>query len=125
MIHLDTNFLIRVMVRGSPEDHCLRQWLGAGESLGISSIGWAEFLCGPVESRQVELAAQVVSRRVAFEEEDAARAARLFNESGRRRGSLTDCMIAATAIRAGARLATVNAKDFVRLAAAGLQTITV
>jgi predicted nucleic acid-binding protein len=124
VIHLDTSFLIRALARGSPEDQRLRLWLRVREPLGISAIGWAEFLCGPVEPGHAELAARIVSRRFAFEEEDAVLAARLFNESGRRRGSLTDCMIAATAIRAEARLATVNLGDFRRFEAAGLETIT-
>jgi predicted nucleic acid-binding protein len=52
---------------------------------------------------------------------DCAATARLFNLGGRRRGSFTDCMIAAVAIRAGATLATSNGEDFVRFRSAGLR----
>ncbi len=62
----------------------------------------------------------MVSERIPFGEGEATLAARLFDDSGRRRGSLADCMIAATAIRAGAALATANPKDFRRFASAGL-----
>jgi predicted nucleic acid-binding protein len=123
MIHLDTSFLIVALVRGSRQDRKLREWLRAGESLGMSTIAWAGFLCGPVEGRHVELAARVVPQRLPFEEQDAAFAARLFNQSGRRRGSLVDCMIAATALRHEAHLATNNPSDFRRLEATGLTVI--
>ena len=48
MIHLDTNFLIQALVAGSPAETNLQTWLTAGEDLGISTIAWSEFLCGPL-----------------------------------------------------------------------------
>jgi predicted nucleic acid-binding protein len=89
----------------------------------MSVIGWTEFLCGPIEGPAVELAGRVVSQRAPFSEEDAAAAAQLFNDTGRRRGSLLDCMIAATARRSGAPLATSNVPDFRRFESAGLTVL--
>lgn len=123
MIVLDTSFLIRALARGSAQDARLREWLRSGEELGMSAIAWAELLCGPITPDQVDLAVRVVPRRVAFGEEDAASAARLFNDSGRRRGSLTDCMIAATALRLDAPLATENPAAFRRFEPAGLRLL--
>lgn len=123
MIVLDTSFVIRALARGSSQDGRLREWLRSGEELGMSAIAWAELLGGPIDPDQVDLAARVVSRRFAFGEDDAAVAARLFNETGRRRGSLTDCMIAATALRLDAPLATENPADFRRFEPAGLRVL--
>jgi len=123
VIHLDTSFLIRALVPASSHDRRLREWIARGEPLGMSAIAWAEFLCGPVDEHQVKLAAQIVSERVPFGEEDAAVAARLFNESGRHRGSLVDCMIAAAALRAGAAVATANPSDFRRFEAGGINLV--
>ncbi len=114
MIHLDTSFLIRGLVRGSAEDRALRRWLKDGEVLGMNAIAWTELLCGPLEESHLQHANSIVTERVAFLEEDAVLCARLFNGSGRRRGSLIDCMIAASALRAGAPLATANVTDFRR-----------
>ena len=124
-IHLDTSFLIQALVSGSGADRALRQWLGSGRPLAMSSIAWAEFLCGPVSPEQAELAAHVVGDRLPFGAEEAPLAARLYNEAGRRRGSLTDCMIAAVACRHGAELATLNRDDFRRFESAGLRLAAV
>lgn len=121
MILLDTSFLIRALVAGSAQDRQLRRWLAAREPIGISSIAWAEFLCGPVEATVISAVTRVVTVRLAFDERAAVLAARLFNESGRRRGSLADCMIAATAIQVQAALATANRSDFSRFHSAGLE----
>jgi len=121
VIHLDTSFLIRALVPRSSEDRLLRRWLAEHVVLGMSAVAWAEFLCGPVDERHIELASRVVPDRVPFGEEEAVVAAQLFNTTGRRRGSFVDSLIAATAIRAGARLATSNRSDFSRFVGAGLE----
>ena len=124
MILVDTSFLIRALVRGSSQDAKLREWLTAGEQLGMSTIVWAGFLCGPVEPHHLELVARVVPHYLPFDEPDSVLAADLFNRSGRRRGSLADCMIAATALRAEAPLATQNVSDFRRFESAGLVVLS-
>ena len=120
MIHLDTSFLIRALVLGSPEDRKLRGWIGEGKTLGMSAVAWAELLCGPLARSEMEWAAEIVGQRHDFTPEHAVLAARLFNESGRRRGSLIDCMIAATALADGAPIATANDADFLRFKDSGL-----
>ena len=120
MIHLDTSFLIGALTRGSREDARLREWIGANEPLGMSTVAWAEFLCGPVDETALSVASVVVGRQSRFTEEMAAIAARLFNGSGRRRGTLVDCMIAATALAEEAAVATSNPDDFRRFETFGL-----
>src|SRR5438552_13350457 len=124
MIHLDTGFLIGALRRGSVEDRRLREWLAQGEPIGMSVVSWTEFLCGPVETPDVELASRIVNEPITLMARDAGIAADLFNVGGRRRGSLNDCMIAATAIRGAATLATTNLIDFRRFVPAGLRTVT-
>jgi predicted nucleic acid-binding protein len=124
LIHLDTSFLIRGLVPESPEDRRLREWLLARERLGISAIAWSELLCGPLAGRDLDLALQAISEPEPFSRVDAELAAALFNRSGRRRGTLFDCMIAATAMRAGGALATSNPEDFQRFVPAGLRLLT-
>ena len=114
VIHLDTSFLIRALIPGTAEDHDLQQWIKSGAMLRISAVAWTEFLCGPLESSELSLAVTMLGEPLPFAGEDAASAAVLFNQTGRRRGSLIDCMIAAVAIAADASLATSNPSDFQR-----------
>jgi predicted nucleic acid-binding protein len=86
----------------------------------MSSVAWTEFLCGPVPPDSERLASEVVTQRREFNERHAALAARLFNLSGRRRGALIDCMVAAVAIEDEAPIATANVNDFQRFESAGL-----
>ncbi|MBM3815182.1 MAG: type II toxin-antitoxin system VapC family toxin [Acidimicrobiia bacterium] len=124
MIHLDTSFLVRALAAGSVEEAYIREWLSAGTPVRVSSVSWAEFLCGPLDDAHVDLAAQAFGDPVAFTGEDGARSARLFHLTGRRRGSLMDCMIAAVAIRCDAALATSNDTDFRRFESAGLTIVS-
>jgi predicted nucleic acid-binding protein len=120
VIHLDTSFLIRAGTGATFESRRLRHWLRRGEEVGISAVAWAEFLCGPVPTLAVEDAAELMGEPWPLSGIDATVAARLFNLTGRRRGSLADCLIAAIAMNAGAALATSNVADFRQLEPFGL-----
>lgn len=67
----------------------------------------------------------MVDRYDAFALEHGSVAALLFNRSGRRRGSLADCVIAATALGARADFATCNEAELHRFRDFGAQRITV
>jgi predicted nucleic acid-binding protein len=123
MIHLDTSFLIHVLVPSSGADKRLRKWLRAGDDLAISAVAWAEFLCGPVGPSEIDAVSAMFQEIVPYTAADSEVSARLFNLGGRRRGTLADCMIAATAIRAGAPLATTNPKDFERFSSESLTVV--
>ena len=123
VILVDTSFLIRAMVKGTREDRAIRRWLRGRETLVTSTIAWAEFRCGPLEPEDFDTAAMIVAERIIFDDADAVTAARFYNEAGRRRGTLIDCMIAATAFRAEADLATANPTDFNRLEPLGVTLV--
>lgn len=123
VIHLDTSFLIRALVRDTYEDGAVRQWVRDGARLAVSSIAWTQLLCGPISDEGARTLAMLLDEPVPFGVADAALAARLFNETGRRRGSLADCMIAATAIQADAPLATGDVTDFGRFKPLGLTLV--
>ena len=112
MIHLDTSFLIRALARGTAQARALRVWLREGKEVAVCTVGWAEFLCGPVGPKAGAHVLDFLAEPLPFLEEDARRAAELFNVAGRKRGSLMDCMIAASALRHSAPLATANPSDF-------------
>ncbi len=113
MICLDTNYLVRALVRETPEAAQVTTWLRDGETLFASSVAWFEFLCGPVTAQEVLLVRGLLTGGLlAFEDAQAAAAARLFNAAGRLRRLRVDAMIAACAMVGGCRLATSNRDDF-------------
>ncbi len=71
MIHLDTSFLIRALVRGTPEDRALRQWIANGESLAVCSVAWAEFQCGPLTSSELAVAGAIIDGHRDFTRDNA------------------------------------------------------
>jgi predicted nucleic acid-binding protein len=122
MIHLDANFLIGVANRHLPVESALIGWLQQGEGFAASAIAWAEFLNGPVKPEHIQQMGVVIEHRIiSFGVAEAEKASQLFNLTGRRRGSLPDCLIAATAICANARLATQNHKHFAPFSVSGLR----
>jgi predicted nucleic acid-binding protein len=120
MIHLDTNFLVSALASGSQEETKLSSWLSAGEPLGISAVAWAEFFSGPLSAREEQMVRQMFAQVEVLSGPDAEMAAQLFNKTGRRSRRLADCMIPATALRCGARLATMNTPDFQHFVSHGL-----
>src|ERR1700683_2495419 len=95
VVHLDTSFLIRALKADSSESALMAGMLQDGIHLGISAIAWAEFFCGPLNNTQRELSVQLVGEPETLLAEDSVLAANFFNQTGRRRGTLLDCMIAA------------------------------
>ncbi len=121
-LHLDTNLLVDLVTAGSPHFATIRQWLREGEKLAASSIAWSEFCNGPISAEQKEAVFGVLEQRVEdFTRTHAEDASRLFNRTGRRRGSHADCMIAAAAIGADLPVATRNVTDFERFVPMGLK----
>ena len=122
MIHLDTNYLIGLLVKGSQQAAHVDGWLAAAEPLAASAIAWTEFLNGPVTALEVTQAEAVLGGRIIpFGQSGAVLAADLFNKTGRRRGSRFDCLIAAAAVLAHADVATVNQSDFAAFHSHGLK----
>jgi len=120
MIHLDTNFLVSALQPGTAEESEVNSWLSGKESLGTSAVAWAELFSGPLSARDELIARHMFSRVEVLSGADAEKAAQLFTNTGRRSRSLADCMIAAVAIRCGARLATINTSDFLPFVRYGL-----
>ena len=104
MICVDSNYLIRGLVPGTPEARKLVEWHLAGETLVTSAIAWYEFLCGPVTAAHVRaMDAFLTGGHIPFEGAQAAEAARLFNAAGRPRRLRVDAMIPASPIVARSR----------------------
>src|SRR5271154_3575009 len=99
MIHLDANFLIGSVNQLSPPAILLRNWLQQGETFAASSVAWAEFLHGPARPDQIQQVEYLIQGNiVSFGRQEAEISSQLFNQTGRKRGTLPDCFIAATAI---------------------------
>lgn len=124
-LHFDTNALIAL-----PEwvrlNHPAVQHIQNGGKAAACAVVWYEFLCGPVSEQHKNLAYAVLNGRVEPVTEAAAKlAAELFNKSGRARRLRTDALIAACAITAGAKFATVNYVDFQGFVEHGLKLIEI
>jgi predicted nucleic acid-binding protein len=122
MIHLDANLLIAA-VRSSDAHHSTASRVIAQPVYcGCSSVAWMEFHSKPVHPRD-EAALRSILRGgiLPFDEPAAVLAGRLYDQTGSKRRTRLDAMIAATAILAGAELATANPDDFASFVAHGLK----
>jgi predicted nucleic acid-binding protein len=119
---LDTNYLIRMLVKGSLESEKIISWIQTGEELCSSSVCWYEFLCGPVDEPGIHTVFSILDGRIIpFTSDQAQESARLFNATGRKRRLRVDAMIAAAAILSNATLATDNLEDFSAFEKEGLK----
>ena len=121
VIYLDTNFLIEAQKSGTPSSQRFGVWLINGDTFEVSTMVWAEFLCGPLQAGEESMARQIIAVKHVITEREAELAAQMFDQTGRRSRSLADCIIAAGAILAGVPLATENTADFQRFVPFGLR----
>ena len=113
MIHLDTSILI-AMVKVSDGHHATARKLAATPHPFSTSAGaWMEFHSRPVQpTLTLALRGLLSGGIVPFDDPTAALAGDLYHRVQSSRRTRMDVMIAATAILAGAELATVNPGDF-------------
>ena len=124
MIHLDTNLLIALADKADPHRRTALHLMSAHPAAAVSSLAWWEFECGPVSPSGLLIVRQILTGGVLpFTSAHSAEAARLFNAAGRARRLKFDCLIAATAILAGAELATTNPEDFAPFLPHGLKLL--
>jgi len=96
--------------------------LATNTSLVTSAICWSEFTNGPVNEESKKLIASILKDQILpFSKQEAYVCSKIFNVTGRVRGTFIDCMIASIAIVNNAELWTENSKDFVKFALLGLQ----
>ena len=120
MIYLDTSYLIYATVAGTSASDEVRRWLFEGRPIGMAAVAWGEFICGSAGAEIGLDWRNLLTAGTPFTEANAYLAAELFSETGRRRGSFADCMIAATVIQDDGMLATTDGQDFVRFGEHGL-----
>ena len=124
MICLDTNYLIRALVEGTPQAAQVIVWLQERRPLAMATIAWYEFCCGPLTPKDQQMAQRILTGGLLpFGPEQAVESARLFNAVHRQRGLRVNAMIAATAMVAQMPLATENQDDFLPFLPQGLKLI--
>jgi predicted nucleic acid-binding protein len=124
MIHLDTNLLIALADSSDPHRDSALRLMELHSAAAVSSLAWWEFVCGPVSADGALMVRRLLPGGILpFDEVHSHEAARLFNAVGRARRFKFDSLIAATAILAGAELATVNREDFEPFVPHGLKLL--
>ena len=114
MIHLDTSVLVDALTGPARLAPALREVVGKGERVLVSTIVLYEWLRGPRSEHELEVQARLFPNNAAvpFDAAAASRAASLYRRIARPRGREIDIAIAACALEQGAALWTSNAGDF-------------
>ena len=124
MILLDTNYLIRCLVKETDVAEQVFRWLAEHHQLATSAVCWYEFVTGPVDEQAIALVTALLADRILpFTATHSREAARLYNGTGRRRAMRIDAMVAAAAIVTNAELATENTDDFAPFVPLGLRMV--
>jgi predicted nucleic acid-binding protein len=122
MIHLDANLLIAATDPTDPHVEAFRRILATGDSLSTDAVAWTEVRSRPVDSVKLKVLRQVLRGGILpFDQKCADLAGEMFILTQAKRRHRLDTMIAATAILAGAELATVNPADFAPFLPHGLK----
>lgn len=114
MILLDTSVLIDALTGPRRSAPALRRAIERGERLLLPALALYEWLRGPRHPAEIDAQQALFPAETAvpFGPLEAARAARLYGALRRARGRELDLAIAACALTQGARLWTLNARDF-------------
>ena len=123
MICLDTNYLIRALIPGTPEARRLETWMEGGEKITLPAVAWYEFLCGCTAEEEQLAVVLLTGGLRPFGDPEARVSARIFRAVKTPRHLRVDAMIAGTAIAASAPLATNNRADFKPFVAQGLKLL--
>lgn len=104
----------------------VEEWIENGDEIATSAIAWSEFRRGADANHRSILEVVAVefilnAGILPFDQEQATKAAELFNFSKREENRPNDCMIAACALCANAELATNNITHFQRFEELGLK----
>ena len=123
-ILLDTNALIALSDPSNLLFQAAERALKAGAMACTCSVAWHEYVRGPLNDKDRERVLRVIESRIySLERKNAEFAAKLFNQTGRRRGSTADCLIAAVAVAYDAELMTWNLSDFKPFEPHGLRMV--
>jgi predicted nucleic acid-binding protein len=124
MIHLDTNLLIGVGDAADIHHAAARSVFAKSIPVAASAPAWTEYQSRPLTTALARgVRAMLHGGVIPFDEAAAVLAGRLFCQTGNRRRNRLDTMIAASAILAGAELATMNPADFEPFAPHGLKLL--
>jgi len=119
---LDTNVLIALSDPLHPLFRKTEAAMRTGFQACTSSICWHEYVRGPLlEEDRARVLRVIESRVLPLDRLEAEKAADLYNNTGRRKGSTADCLIAAVAIQRSAILLSANRDDFSRFVPHGLR----